>query len=80
MEVYYKPSEAAKFLGVSIRTIKYMKKDGRIVPDIVDATGHFLYSQTQLNKIKGETFRDTSPKTVQNGAKTSKSAKKTRSY
>ena len=63
MEMFFKPSEAAKFLGVSIRTIKSMKKDGRIVPDIVDSTGHFFYSQAQLLRIKNGA-------NVQNGAKT----------
>ena len=67
MEIYYKPSEAAKFLGVSIRTIKNMKKDGRIVPDIVDATGHFFYSQSQLLKIKNGENGANGAKTVQNG-------------
>lgn len=72
MEVYYKPSEAAKFLNVSKITIKRWKKDGKIVPDMVDATGHFFYSQSQLLKIKSETFRDTSPKTVSNDGKMEK--------
>ena len=52
MEKFYKPSEAAKFLGISKRTIKYMKKDGRIVPDKVDDTKHIFYSESQLLKIK----------------------------
>ena len=76
MEMFFKPSEAAKFLGVSIRTIKSMKKDGRIVPDIVDSTGHFFYSQAQLLRIKnGATIAKTvqienaeNGANVQNGA------------
>ena len=51
MEIYYKPSEAANFLNVSTKTIKRWKRDGKIVPDMVDATGHFFYSQTQLLKL-----------------------------
>lgn len=78
----YKPSEAAKFLGVSKRTIKYMKKDGRIVPDKVDDTKHIFYSESQLLKIKNganfvspstQNFEGDTSKTVQNcenGAKT----------
>lgn len=91
MEKFFKPSEAAKFLGVSNRTIKYMKKDGRIVPDRVDDTGHIFYSKSHLLKIKngatdimplaknsaGDTY-----KTVQNsenGAKTVQTYDKTAS-
>ena len=60
MEMFYKPSEAAKFLGTTVRVVKYMKKTGKLIPDIVDATGHFFYSQSQLIRIKNGT-------TVQNG-------------
>ena len=52
MEMFFKPSEAAKFLGVSKITIKRWKKDGKLVPDIVDSTGHFFYAQSQLLNLK----------------------------
>jgi len=47
MPKYYKISEAAEFLGVSVQTLRRWAK-GFLVPDFVSPGGHRYYSQQQL--------------------------------
>ena len=74
--------EAAKFLGVSIRTLKYWRKSGKLVPEKKGDNGRSKkskYSLAQLKKVqnsryehaeKGAKFSEHSEKGAKNGATT----------
>ena len=50
----FKTGEAAKFLGVSTKTIKNWRKSGKLTPIKTGENGYCLYADFQLGKIKNE--------------------------
>ena len=62
-EKLYSTKQAAKFIGVSVRTLKYWRKNGKLVPDIKGANGKrggrgkgAKYTLEQLKRVqKSET-------------------------
>ena len=47
-------AEAAKFLGVTTKTIKNWRKSGKLVPYQTGENGYSLYSAEQLGKYKAK--------------------------
>jgi len=48
---YKTTADAAAFLGVAIRTLKYWRKNGKFIPALND-NGHYFYSDAQLADLK----------------------------
>lgn len=63
MEKLYSTKEAAKFLGVSVRTLKYWRKSGKLVPEIKGANG------LRGGREKGAKYTEEQLKRVQTSAK-----------
>ena len=50
----FKTNEAAKFLGVSVKTIKRWRKSGKLIPTQTGDNGYCLYSAEQLGTLKSK--------------------------
>lgn len=48
----YNTEQAAKFLNVSVRTLKYWRKNGKLIPSITDSRGAKLYTRVQLEGVQ----------------------------
>ena len=71
----YSTKQAAKFLGVSVRTLKYWRKSGKLVPDSQEETsakfGRRLvqkYSLEQLRKVQNSRYVRQTQTLVQNSS------------
>lgn len=63
-EKFYTIKEAAKFLGVSVRTLKRWKKSGKLVPEKMGHKGRGKCDTFSLEQLKNGTFL------IENGTKT----------
>ena len=79
----YSTKQAAKFLGVSVRTLKYWRKSGKLVPEKCNPrTGEKFYSEIQLIGVqkyfRGATFEIQGCKIRSQGVQNSETGDKER--
>ena len=51
-EKFYSTKESAKFLGVSIRKLQYLRQSGELIPDKAGKNNSVFYSEEQLKRFK----------------------------
>lgn len=51
-EKFYSTKESAKFLGVSVRKLQYLRQSGDLIPDKVGKNNSVFYSEGQLKRFK----------------------------
>lgn len=51
---YIKSGEAAKFIGVSVQTLRNWQYRGILIPEQIFSSGHRRYSKEQLEKFVKE--------------------------
>ena len=51
-EKFLKTGDVAKYFGVSLRTIKNWRQNGKLIPVSSNEQGHYLYSYSQLEEYK----------------------------